>query len=71
MTPAARISERKLAAALDRPRASAFGEDGVNARADLQRLVSLVLSVETGEVREVEDIAAPLRQIFAPHLGPG
>lgn len=36
--------------------------------ADEAALYDLVIAVTTGELREVEDIAARLRVLFAPHL---
>lgn len=109
LTPAPVISEEKLYAALERPQASAFGEDayptlaekaaalmqafvighpfmdgnkraglaacllflefnGVDQRVSQPPLVELVREVATGAVREVTDIAARLRELYAPDL---
>ena len=98
-----------MQAAIDRPQASAFGEDAyptlaekaaaylqsfaighpfmdgnkraalaaclfflemnaVTVRASQEALVDLVLVVAKGELREVEDIAGRLRELFAPDL---
>ena len=42
--------------------------NGVAAVPDLNALYDLVIAVTTGEMREVADIAASLRDLFAPHL---
>lgn len=42
--------------------------NGVTATPDLDALYDFVIAVTTGELREVEDIAAQLRTLFAPHL---
>ncbi len=109
LSPAPIISEEKLQAALERPQASAFGEEaypalaekaaallqsfvighpfvdgnkraglgarllflelnGVVMRAEQVPLVDLVLQVGTGETREVAEVAARLRELFAPEL---
>ncbi len=42
--------------------------NGMTADADMDVLYDFVIAVTTGDLREVEDIAARLRELFAPHL---
>lgn len=42
--------------------------NGVSYRVPDDPLYDFVIAVTTGELREVEDIAARLRQLFSPHL---
>jgi death-on-curing protein len=42
--------------------------NGMTAEGDQDDLYDFVIAVTTGELREVGDIAARLREIFAPHL---
>ena len=103
------MAPEKLAAAVDRPSAEAFGAEahptlaekaaalvqgiaiahpfmdgnkraavgamlsflqlnGVPLSADEDALYDFVIAVTTGELREVEEIAGRLRELFAPHL---
>jgi death on curing protein len=42
--------------------------NGISANAESDALYDFVIAVTTGELREVEDIAARLSELFAPHL---
>lgn len=42
--------------------------NGMTAEGDQDELYDFFIAVTTGELREVEDIAGRLREIFAPHL---
>ncbi len=42
--------------------------NGMTADADEEDLYDFVIAVTTGELREVEDVAARLRELFAPNL---